>query len=204
MGRWDRNQCWAEQYIKVFIEFASSCYFLYFPCEKSAATIGPMKPTFLLLVALAMCQPLFAAETHHKAHSKHVAASAPPEASPKSFSVKGADGTVKTYTLEIPSTLPAAKPGQPETKVTQQSATLAALAWAPTFYGSKANAVDAATFESSPTSYYLVHLTGEIGGTRQPFFAAVLSNGQLVRPTETLAVQKSAPKREHSRKAAKK
>jgi hypothetical protein len=158
-----------------------------------------MKPTFLLLVALAMSQPLFAAEKHHKAHSKKSSEAMAPEG-PQKFSVKAADGSVKNYSLEIPATLPSAKPGDSGTKVSQQAATLAALAWAPSFYGSKANAVDAATFETSPTSYYLVHMTGEIGGARQPFYAAVLSNGQLVRPSEAAAV----PKQMHSKKGSKK
>jgi hypothetical protein len=163
-----------------------------------------MKPTFFLLVALAISQPLFAAEKHHKAHPKKISEAAALETGPKNFSVKSADGSVKNYTLQIPATVPPAKPGESETKVSQQAATLAALAWAPTFYGSKANAVDAANLETSPTSYYLVHLTGEIGGSRQPFYAAVLSNGQLVRPTETVAAPKRATKEMHSKKAAKK
>jgi hypothetical protein len=152
-----------------------------------------MKPTFLLLIALAMSQPLLAAEKHHKTHPKK-APEAMTSETPQSFSVKAADGSVKNYALDIPAA-PSMKPGDSDTKVSQQAATLAALAWAPSFYGSKSNAVDAATFETSPTSYYLVHMTGEIGGARQPFYAAVLPNGQLVRPTETAA----APKKMHSK-----
>ena len=121
-------------------------------------TIRPMKPTFLALVALAFCTPLVAAEKTHKGH--HKAVSQPADTSMRSFTLKAADGSVKTYTFDFPSTVPPAKAGA-EVKVSQQSAALAALAWAPPFYGATKVTVDTAELQSAPLPYYLVHLTGD-------------------------------------------
>ena len=122
-------------------------------------------------------------------------------ANPTSFTLKTADGSVKNYSLEIPATLPPSKPGGgPEIKVSTQSAALAALAWAPGFYGSKSTQVDSVAFANTPQSYYLVHLTGDVGGSRQPFYAAVLSNGLIVRPAATAGAPPA--KATHAKKKA--
>jgi hypothetical protein len=171
------------------------CGLILFMCNVTA-TIVVMKPTLLALLALAICTPLVAAEKTHKSHHKTVTK---PATGQTSFSLKGADGSVKNYTLEIPSNSPAAKDGA--VKISQQSAALAALGWAPTFYGATKVSADTAEFQTVPVGYYLVHMTGDIGGTRQPFYAAVLNSGQLVRPLETAG----APVKEtHSKKAKKK
>ena len=60
-----------------------------------------MKPTFLLLVALAITPPLMAAQKpmkHHAPAKKEPA----PTAGPTNFSVKGADGSTKNYSIEVP------------------------------------------------------------------------------------------------------
>ena len=62
---------------------------------------------------------------------------------------------------------------------------LAALGWAPAFYGSTNTAATSVDFLSTPTPYYLVHLTGKVGDSTQPLYAAVLDDGRIVRPTET-------------------
>ena len=156
-----------------------------------------MKPTLVVCVALAFCHSVVA-----KPPSHHAGKSPQPEmAGPKSFTLKAADGSVKNYSLEIPATLPPSKPGGgPETKVSTQSAALAALGWAPGFYGSKSTTVDSVDFQNTPQSYYLVHLTGDVGGSRQPFYAAVLNNGQIVRPTATAGAPPA--KATHAKKKA--
>jgi len=147
-----------------------------------------MKPTFLLLVALAITPPLMAAPKHHATAKKEPA----PTAAPTNYSVKGADGSVKNYSLEIPAAPPApagAAAAAPE-KISQQAAVLAALGWAPAFYGSTSTTATSVDFLSEPTSYYLVHLTGKVGDSTQPLYAAVLDDGRIVRPTATTAPMK--------------
>jgi hypothetical protein len=143
-----------------------------------------MKPTFLLLVALAITPPLMAAPKHHAPAKKESA----PTAGPTNFSVKGADGSVKNYSLEVPPVPPAA--GGTTEKISQQAAVLAALGWAPAFYGSTSTTAMSVDFLNEPTSYYLVHLTGKVGDSTQPLYAAVLEDGRIVRPTATTASMK--------------
>jgi hypothetical protein len=157
-----------------------------------------MKPTFLILVALAITPPLMAATKHHAPPKKEAA----PAAAPTNFSVKGADGSVKNYSLEIPAALPPAPAGTTSDKISQQAAVLAALGWAPGFYGSTSTTAISVDFLSDPTAYYLVHLTGKVGDSTQPLYAAVLSDGRIVRPSATTAPMKET-KTTH-KKAAKK
>jgi hypothetical protein len=152
-----------------------------------------MKPTFLLLVALAITPPLMAATKHHMPAKKQA-----PEASPTNFSVKGADGSVKNYSIEFPAAVPPAAAGTE--KISQQAAVLAALGWAPAFYGSTSTAATSVDFVTQPTSYYLVHLTGKVGDSTQPLYAAVLDDGRIVRPTEEAAPMKEM-KHAHKSKA---
>jgi hypothetical protein len=123
-----------------------------------------------------------AAPKHHATPKKEAA----PMAAPTNFSVKGADGSVKNYSIDVPAAPPAAA-GATGDKISQQAAVLAALGWAPGFYGSTSTAALSVDFMSDPTSYYLVHLTGKVGDSTQPLYAAVLSDGRIVRPTESAA-----------------
>jgi hypothetical protein len=156
-----------------------------------------MKPTFLIFVALALAFPLIATAKSHKAAPKKNETSAT-QTGATSFSVKGADGSVKNYQIEIPASLPPASGAA--TKISQQQAVLAALAWAPSFYGSTGTAATGAEYKTTPAPYYLVSLTGKIGGSTQQFYAAVLEDGRIVRPSVTTgmpekhtAKSKSAP-----------
>ena len=155
-----------------------------------------MKPTFLILIALAITPPLMAATKHHPPKKE-----AAPTSAPTNFTVKGADGSEKNYSIEIPAAVPppaASATGTPD-KISQQAAVLAALGWAPGFYGSTSTTAISVDFLSDPTAYYLVHLTGKVGDSTQPLYAAVLSDGRIVRPTAT-----TAPMREtkHTHKKA--
>ena len=154
-----------------------------------------MKPTFLLLVALAITPALMAAPKHHAPAKKESA----PMAGPTTFSVKGADGSVKNYSLDIPAAPPAA--AGTTGKISQQAAVLAALSWAPTFYGSTSTTAMSVDFLNEPTSYYLVHLTGKIGDSTQPLYAAVLEDGRIVRPTATTAPARETKHKSKSTKA---
>jgi hypothetical protein len=158
-----------------------------------------MKPTFLLLVALAITPALMAAPKHHAAAKKEPA----PMAGPTTFSVKGADGSVKNYSLDIPAAPPAEAGAAAGTtgKISQQAAVLAALGWAPGFYGSTSTTAMSVDYLNEPTSYYLVHLTGKIGDSTQPLYAAVLDDGRIVRPTATTAPMKEMKPAHKSKKA---
>jgi hypothetical protein len=156
-----------------------------------------MKPSFLLLVALAITPPLIAAQKPSKQQ-----AAATKEPAPTNFSVKNADGSLKNYSLEIPAA-PAPAPAGSE-KISQQAAILAALGWAPAFYGSSGTAATSVDFVTEPTSYYLVHLTGKVGDSTQPLYAAVLEDGRIVRPIESMAAPIKETKPSHKSKAAKK
>jgi hypothetical protein len=167
-----------------------------------------MKPTFLLLVALAMTPPLMAAENGKKAHhsaKKNTEMKA--ESDAIDFKVTGPGGTVKSYRLEVPDT--AGQPQKLDFKISQQAAALAAINWASGFYGAtnlSANTVEWRTTHKNgqplPFPYYLVNLTGKVGDTSQPLYAVVLENGELVRPVETssTAAMPEKPK-SHSKKS---
>jgi hypothetical protein len=149
-----------------------------------------MKPTYLLLVALAITPPLLATQKPHKkaAEPKKEATSA---GAPTSFSVTGADGSVKNYSIEVPPSPPpppaaTTAPG----KISPTEAVLAALGWAPGFYGTKVISATSVDQVPTPTPYYLVHLSGKVGDSVQPLYAAVLDDGRIVRPTVTEAPPK--------------
>ncbi len=148
-----------------------------------------MKPTFLLLIALAITPSLMAAKKPHKPAAAKTEAA--PKAGPTNFVVKGADGSEKNYTIEVPAAPPA--PATPSDKITQQAAVLAALGWAPGFYGSTGTAATSVDFVTTPVPYYLVHLTGKIGDSTQPLYAAVLDDGRIVRPSVGEAPVKEKP-----------
>ncbi|MEA3146416.1 MAG: hypothetical protein QOE88_709 [Verrucomicrobiota bacterium] len=159
-----------------------------------------MKPTFLLLIALAFTPPLMAAQKSAKHHTAKKESA--PTSDTTNFSVN-AGGSVKNYSIEIPTAIPPQAPAAATGKISQQAAVLAALGWAPAFYGSTNTAATSVDFLSSPTSYYLVHLTGNVGGSTQPLYAAVLDDGRIVRPIETQGPIKETKPAHKSKKAKK-
>jgi hypothetical protein len=111
------------------------------------------------------------------------------------FSVTDAGGSVKTYHLEVSDTV--GKPQNLPFKVSEQAAALAAVHWVTGFYGASsvtAYTVDWKTAHKNgtplPYPYYLINMTGKVGDTTQPLYAAVLENGELVRPVETTSIQR--------------
>jgi hypothetical protein len=158
-----------------------------------------MKPTFLVFAALTLTCPLIATAKSHKSQSKgkKPATMMKAEADAINFSVKDANGSTKNYRLEVPATA-----GQPENlpyKMSDTVAALAALHWAQGFYNATNMAANSVEHKVSSVQfpYYLVNMTGTVGGSTQPLYAVVLENGELVRPVEvsaTAAPQTAKPK----------
>ncbi len=150
-----------------------------------------MKPTFLLLIALAITPPLIAAEKGKKTgHSHKKTTEMKAESDAIDFNVTGAGGSVKSYHLEVPQT--AGTSQDLGFKLSEQAAALAAINWASGFYGATSLAANTVEWKTThkngtplPFPYYLVNLTGKVGDATQPLYAVVLENGELVRPVET-------------------
>ncbi|HKB92135.1 MAG TPA: hypothetical protein VKC60_16580 [Opitutaceae bacterium] len=162
-----------------------------------------MKPTFLLIAALALTSPLATAKSHKsESKAKKPAPMMKAEADAINFSVKDANGSTRNYHLEVPAT--AGKPQDLNIKMSNAVAALAALYWAPRFYSATNVAVNSVEHKTSSIQfpYYLVNMTGTVGGSAQPLYALVLENGELVRPVEVstsaaspAAKSKAAPKK---------
>jgi autotransporter translocation and assembly factor TamB len=141
-----------------------------------------MKPTFLAFVALALT-PWIATAKSHKSQSKgKPATTMKAEADAINFSVKDANKSTKNYRLEVPAT--AGKQEDLPFKVSDTVAALAALNWASGFYNATNLAANSVEHKVSSVQfpYYLVNMTGTVGGLAQPLYAVVLENGELVRP----------------------
>jgi hypothetical protein len=67
----------------------------------------------------------------------------------------------------------------------QHNAGVAALAWAKQFYGAQEVYLRSVELEQEPVPYYLAKFDGELAGTRQVFFAIVLTSGSVLEPVET-------------------
>jgi hypothetical protein len=164
-----------------------------------------MKPKFLVFVALAFT-PFIATAKSHKSQStaKKSATTMKAEADAINFSVKDATGITKNYHLEVPAT--AGKSQDLPFKVSGTVAAMAALHWGPGFYNATNMAVNSVDHKVSSIQfpYYLVNMTGTVGGSPQPLYAVVLENGELVRPVEVsttttqMAKPKPAPKKAKS------
>jgi hypothetical protein len=64
------------------------------------------------------------------------------------------------------------------------------------FYNASHIKVDSVQYETSPVPYYLVQMTGNIGGSRQTFYAMVLEDGRIVRPVPVGGPESAEPSRE--------
>jgi hypothetical protein len=114
------------------------------------------------------------------------------------FKVRQENGVDQYYRLEVSPKLPPAKPDIG--KISQNQAAIVAVGWAGGletaggltnlgaskpggFYNATYVKVDSVQYQTSPVPYYLVQMNGKIGQTRQTFYAAVLEDGRIVRPT---------------------
>jgi hypothetical protein len=61
------------------------------------------------------------------------------------------------------------------------------------FYNASYIKVDSVQYETSPVPYYLVQMTGNIGGTPQTFYAIVLDDGRIVRPVPVGGPESAEP-----------
>jgi hypothetical protein len=125
------------------------------------------------------------------------------------FNVRQENGADQYYRLEVPPNLPPAKPDA--AKISQNEAAILAVGWAGGldttagltnlgaskpggFYNATYIKVDSVQNQASPLSYYLVQMNGKIGQTRQTFYAAVLEDGRIVRPTAISGPERGHPK----------
>ena len=114
------------------------------------------------------------------------------------FKIRQDNGVEQYYRLEVPPNLPSAKPDTG--KISQNQAAIIAVGWAGGlettggltnlgaskpggFYNVTYVKVDSVQYRTSPVPYYLVQMNGKIGQARQTFYAAVLEDGRIVRPT---------------------
>jgi hypothetical protein len=113
------------------------------------------------------------------------------------FNVRQENGVDQYYRLEVPPTLPPAKPDTG--KISQNEVSIIAVGWAAGlettggltnlgankpggFYNASYVKVDSVQYQTGPVPYYLVQMNGKIGQTRQTFYAVVLEDGRIVRP----------------------
>src|SRR5215471_21255063 len=143
-----------------------------------------MKPTFLVFAALALTPLIATAKSQKSQSTGKKPATMKAEADAVNFSVKDATGVTKNYHLEVPAT--AGKSQDLPFKVSDTVAALAALHWGAGFYNATNMAVNSVDHKVSSVQfpYYLVNMTGTVGGSAQPLYAVVLENGELVRPIE--------------------
>jgi hypothetical protein len=114
------------------------------------------------------------------------------------FNVRQESGVDQYYRLEVPPNLPPAKPDTG--KISQNEVAIIAVGWAAGletsggltnlgaskpggFYNAAYVKVDSVQYQTGPIPYYLVQMNGKIGQIRQTFYAAVLEDGRIVRPT---------------------
>jgi hypothetical protein len=144
------------------------------------------------------------------------------------FKVRLENGVDQYYLLEVPSGITPVKvkpsewaqPQYATDKISPNAAVLAAVAWAggledhdPGYPNSLTNVggkkpggfykasyikVGDVKYQPGPFPNYLVHLNGQIGQTRQSFYADVLEDGRIVRPipvSAPVARRSRAPER---------
>jgi hypothetical protein len=130
------------------------------------------------------------------------------------FNVRQQNGADQYYRLEVPPNLPPAKADAG--KISQNQAAIIAVGWAGGledtggltnlgaskpggFYNATYIKVDSIQFKTSPVAYYVVQMSGKIGQDRQTFFAAVLEDGRIVRPTAASGPEKPQKVKRHGR-----
>jgi hypothetical protein len=130
------------------------------------------------------------------------------------FNVRQQNGADQYYRLEVPPNLPPAKADAG--KISQNQAAIVAVGWAGGledsggltnlgaskpggFYNATYIKVDSVQYKTSPVAYYLVQMSGKIGQDRQTFFAAVLEDGRIVRPTTASGPEKPQKVKRHGR-----
>ena len=107
------------------------------------------------------------------------------------------NGASQLYQIVVSSSIPLANaekwatPTLSHSKLSAQGAGIVAVRWAGGlstrvpggFYNASNVRIVSVQHQSGPVPYYLVRLTGQVGGTRQTLYAAVLEDGRIIRPT---------------------
>ena len=130
------------------------------------------------------------------------------------FSVRLPNGAEQYYQIVVPPNIQPtavnprtwATPSMATSKISAQSATIVAVAWAggvsktakggppntPVniggtspggFYNASYVRPDSVELRNEPLPYYLVRMTGQVGNSRQTLYAAVLEDGRIIQPT---------------------
>lgn len=137
------------------------------------------------------------------------------------YKVRLANGANQFYRLEVPANVEPSKAGLGKYKMSAQLAAVAAVAWAGGvskstsnprltniggappggFYNASYIKVDSVEYQTSTVPYYPVKMNGNIGQSRETFYAAVLDDGRLVPPTPVSGTEqtKAARPRQHRR-----
>jgi hypothetical protein len=104
------------------------------------------------------------------------------------FTLTKADGTPAAYEFFVPDdgTDHSAPMTHDEAVQRQHNAGVAALTWAKQFYRAHDIYMRSVELQPGPVPYYLAKFDGDLAGTRQVFFAIVLTSGSVLEPTETL------------------
>jgi hypothetical protein len=100
------------------------------------------------------------------------------------FTLMKADGTPAAYEFIAPNddTNTGTAISGDNAAEQQHNAGVAALAWAKQFYGAKEVYLRSVELQQEPVPYYLAKFDGELAGTRQVFFAIVLTSGSVLEP----------------------
>jgi hypothetical protein len=103
------------------------------------------------------------------------------------FTLTKANGTPVAYEFFVPNDgTDQNVPMHDESVQRQHDAGVAALTWAKQFYGAHEIYMRSVELQPGPVPYYLAKFDGNLAGTRQVFFAIVLTSGSVLEPTETL------------------
>jgi hypothetical protein len=104
------------------------------------------------------------------------------------FTLTKADGTPAAYEFFVPDdgTDQSAPMTHDEAVQRQHNAGVAAMTWAKQFYQAHDIYLRSVELQPGTVPYYLAKFDGALAGTRQVFFAIVLTSGSVLEPTETL------------------
>jgi hypothetical protein len=103
-------------------------------------------------------------------------------ASMLNFNMEREDGTPVVYEFRVPDNITIATSG--DTADAQHQAGVTALGWAKNFYHAREVYLRSVDFRYSPIPHYVASLDGQVGASRQAFFAVILGSGTVLEPVE--------------------
>jgi len=106
------------------------------------------------------------------------------------FNMMSQAGAPVTYVFALPDDYTAVQPPVEDLHGKRQhEAGVNALSWAKHFYGARDVFLTGVDLQESPAPYFLAKFNGEVNGQRQEFFAVVLVNGTVLKPTKLVAAE---------------